>query len=191
MPPSDDLFYARLLTLSNAELFHYIHHYSHYKVEAVQAALAEVHTRGLYVSEAVLSDIERYCTRQAQQRMRPGNLEPRHIRWLAVAIVIIGLGSAVFLYVTASPPPQHPLGYDPFDSKTYVRELEVYGGKMNILAVEFRQWLARLWRGKPLAYTIALLTVLLASLLWRLGSPAASHPETQAEQHDAPSDPWS
>jgi hypothetical protein len=68
---------------------------------------------------------------------------------------------------------------------------EVYGGKMNILAVEFRQWLARLWCGKPLAYTIALLTVLLASLLWRLGSPAASHPETQAEQHDAPSDPWS
>jgi hypothetical protein len=105
--------------------------------------------------------------------------------------VIIGLGSAVLLYVTASPPPQHPLGYDPFDSKKYVRELEVYGGKMNILAVEFRQWLASLWRGKPLAYPLALLTLCLASLLWRLGSPAASHSEAQAEQHDASSDPWS
>jgi len=132
MPPSDDPFYARLPTLSNAELFTYIHHYSDYKVDAVHAALAEVHTRGLYVSEAVLSDIERYCTRHEQQRMRPCNREPRHLRWLAYAIVIIGLGSAVLLYATASPPPQPPLGYDPFDSKKYVRELEVYGGKIHI-----------------------------------------------------------
>ena len=190
MPPSDDPFYARLPTLSNAELFTYIHHYSDYKVDAVHAALAEVHTRGLYVSEAVLSDIERYCTRH-EQRMRPCNRDPRHLRWLAYAIVIIGLGSAVFLYATASPPPQHPLGYDPFASKKYVRELEVYGGKINILAVEFRQWCASLWRGKPLAYTIALLTVLLASLVWRMGSLAAAHRDTQAEQHDAPSDAWS
>ena len=42
MPPSDDPFYARLPTLSNAELFTYIHHYSDYKVDAVQAALAEL-----------------------------------------------------------------------------------------------------------------------------------------------------
>ena len=191
MPPSDDLFYARLLTLSNAELFNYIYHYSDYKVDAVQAALAEVHTRGLYVSKAVLADIERYCTRHEQQRMRPCNLEPHHLRWLAFAIVLIGLGSAVFFYATASPPSQLPLGYDPFDSKKYVRELEVYGGKINVLAVQFRQWCASLGRGKPLAYTTALLTVLLASLVWRMGSLAAAHPDTYAEQHDAPSDPWS
>jgi len=123
MPPSDDLFYARLLTLSDAELFTYIHHYTDYKVDAVQAALAEVHTRGLYVSEAVLADIERYLMRHEQQRMRPCNRDPRHLRWLAFAIVIIGLGSAMFLYTTASPPPQYPLGYDPFDSKKYLREL--------------------------------------------------------------------
>ena len=191
MPPSDDLFYARLLTLSNAELFHYIHHYSHYKVEAVQAALAEVHTRGLYVSEAVLSDIERYCTRQEHERMRPFNGDPRHLRWLSYAIVLIGIGSAVFLYATAPVPPQHPLGYDPFASKTYLRELERYGGKINVLAVEFRQWFASLWRGTLLAYTIACLTVLLASLLWRMGSHAAAPRETPAETHEAPSDPWS
>jgi hypothetical protein len=191
MPPSDAPFYARLLTLSNAELFNYIHHYSDYKVDAVHAALAEVHTRGLYVSEALLSDIERYCKCQEQQRMRPFNRDPRHLRWLAYAIVFIGLGSAVFLYATTSPPPQYPLGYDPFASKKYVRELEVYGGKINIVAVEFRQWCASLWRGKPLAYTIALLTILLASLLWYMGSLVSSHLDTQAEQHDAPSDAWS
>src|SRR5262249_4616193 len=109
MPPLGDPFYARLPTLSNAELFHYIHHYSDYKVDAVDAALAELHERGLYISQDVLADIERYCTRQEHQRMRLCHLEPRHLRWLAVAIVIIGLGSAVLLYVTASPPPQPPL----------------------------------------------------------------------------------
>jgi hypothetical protein len=105
--------------------------------------------------------------------------------------VLIGIGSAVFLYATASPPPQYPLGYDPFARKKYVRDLELYGGKINILAVEFRQWFASLWRGKPLAYTIALLTVLLSSLLWRMGSHAASHRDTPADKHDAPSDVWS
>jgi hypothetical protein len=191
MAPSDDPFYARIPTLPNAELFNYIHHYSRYKVEAIQAALAELRTRGLYVSQDALADIERYCTRQEYQRMRPYNLDPRHLRWLAYAIVIIGLGSAVFLYATDSPPPQHPLGYDPFASKKYVRDLERYGGKINVLMVEFRQWCASLWRGKHLAYTIACLTVLLASLLWRMGSLAAAHRDTNAEQHDAPSDPWS
>ena len=49
MPLSDDPFYSRLPTLSNAELFNYIHYYSHYKVDAVHAALAELRTRGLYI----------------------------------------------------------------------------------------------------------------------------------------------
>ena len=189
MLPSDDPFYARLRTLSDAELFHYLQHYAHYKVDAVHAAIAELRMRGLPVSQDTLAEIDRYFTRQEQQRMRPFNCDPRHLRWLAYAVVIIGIGSAVFLYATAVPPPQ-PLGYDPFASKKYVRELELYGGKINVLAVEFRQWCASLWRGKPLAYAIALLAVLLASLLWRMGSLAASHRDTQVEQHDAPSDAW-
>ena len=60
MHPSDDAFYARLFTLSDAELFNYIHHYSHYKGDAVYAALAELRTRGVYVSPDAVSEIERY-----------------------------------------------------------------------------------------------------------------------------------
>src|SRR5437899_13043162 len=119
MPPSDDPFFSKIPTLSNAELFNYIHHYSRYKVDAVHAALAELCTRGLPVSPDALADIERYCTRQEHQRMRPFNCDPRLLRWLSYAIVIIGIGSAVFLYATA--PPQQPLGYD-FASKKYVRD---------------------------------------------------------------------
>jgi len=34
------------------------------------------------------------------------------LRWLSYGIFIIGLGLAVFLYVTAAAPPPYPLGYD-------------------------------------------------------------------------------
>jgi len=175
MHSEDDFFYVRLLTLSDAEVLSYIDHYSDYKVDAVQAAITELERRGVYVSTATLAEIDSYFTRQEQERMLPFHLAPRHLRWLAYGIGTLGICTAIFLYVTASPPPAHPLGYDPFDSKKYLRELEVYGGKINILAVELRQWLASLWRGKPLAYTIACLTIIVSSLLWFLGSHAASH----------------
>src|SRR5215471_5210679 len=42
MHPSDDSFYARLFTLSDAELFNYLQHYSDYKADAVYIAIAEL-----------------------------------------------------------------------------------------------------------------------------------------------------
>jgi hypothetical protein len=181
MPPLDDPFYARLLTLSDAELCTYLQQYMHYKAEAVHAALAELQTRGVYVSDATVAEIDRYFTRHEQQHMRPFHLAPRHLRWLSSIVCILGLGLAVWLYMTAASPSPDPLGYDPFTSKKYVRELELYGGKLNLLAVEFRQWLASLWRGTVLAYTIAVLTLMLSSLLWLIASRVASCRETQAE----------
>ena len=190
MPPLDDPFYARLLTLSDAELCTYIEHYAHYKVEAVHAALAELRTRGVYVSEDTVAAIDRYFTRH-EQRRRSFHLAPRHLRWLSYGMLTLGLGLAVLLYMTAASPSPYPLGYDPFTSKKYLRELELYGGKLNLLAVEFRQWLASLWRGKALAYTIAVLTLILSSLLWFIASRVASSLEPQAETPQAPSDAWS
>jgi hypothetical protein len=188
MPPLDDPFYARLLTLSDAELCIYLQQYTHYKAEAVHAALAELRTRGVDVSENTVAEINRYFTRHEQQRLRPFYLAPRHLRWLSSGILILGIGVAIVLYMTAAPPPPSPLGYDPLTSKKYVRELELYGGKLNLLAVEFRQWLASLWRGTALAYTIAVLTLILASLLWFIASRMTSPREPQAETPQAPSD---
>ena len=140
MPPSDDTFYARIPTLSDAELFNYTQNYSRYKSAAVQAAIAELRTRGLHLSNDELSQIELYFTRKAHPITRPFNCDPSQLRLLSYAIFTIGILSAVFIYVTASPPSQHPLGYDPLASKKYLRDLELYGGKINIIAVEFRQW---------------------------------------------------
>jgi len=191
MHPADDLFSVRLLTLSDTEVLKYIHHYSDYKVEAVHAAIAELHTRGVYVSNAALAEIDSYFARKARERLLPFHLAPRHLRLLSYGIFTLGIGMAIVIYVMASPPPDYPLGYDPFASKKYVRELEMYGGKINILAVQFSQWLTSLWRGTNLAYTIACLTIILSALLWFLAYYSAALLDTHSEEPQAPSDPWS
>jgi len=188
MHPSDDPFYARLLTLSDVELCHYIQQYSRYKADAVHAAIAELRTRGVPVSNEALSEISRYFMRQEAQRRQLCHCDPRWLRWLSYAIFTLGICSAVLIYVTASPPPQYPLGYDPFASKKYLRDLELYGGKINILAVEFRQWFDRLWRGQNLSYTIACLTVIFSYILWFIGSHSTLNGDPHSEKQYVPSD---
>jgi len=77
-------------------------------------------------------------------------------------IVTIGFGSAIVIYLTAPPPPGDIPGYDPQETKQYLREMERYGGKANVMASEFNQWFASLWHGKRLAVTVACLTVVTA-----------------------------
>jgi hypothetical protein len=92
-------------------------------------------------------------------------------RFIALAIVFVGCGSALVIYATATPVPANPLGYDPEDSKQYLREMEVYGGKVNVLASDFLQWAESLWHGRRLAFTVVCLTVLLLVFFWIASTP--------------------
>jgi hypothetical protein len=103
-----------------------------------------------------------------EARLRAGTL----------AILVIGFASAVVIYLTAQPPPGNPLGYNPEDTKKYVRDMELYGGKANMIAYEFRQWLASLWHGKRLAFTVAVITVIVACVFAFLAAPLP--PEVEA-----------
>jgi len=87
---------------------------------------------------------------------------PTRRRRILIAILVAGLGAAVAIWVRANAPGANPLGYDPEDTKTYLRQMEVYGGTANLLASELRVWFASLWRGERLAYTVAVLTLLAA-----------------------------
>src|SRR6202035_1077247 len=49
------------------------------------------------------------------------------------------------------------------DSKVYLRQLELYGGKANVPGVELRQWFDGLWHGRSLAFTVAVLAALVAA----------------------------
>jgi hypothetical protein len=48
------------------------------------------------------------------------------------------------------------------NSKMYIHDLEVYGGKANVLADEFRRWFDSLWQGKSLASTVACITIFIS-----------------------------
>lgn len=85
-------------------------------------------------------------------------LSPRR-RIVAAVLLLSGLGVALAIFLTAAPPPANPLGSEPEDSKQYLREMELYGGKANLLASEFRHWVESLFRGRRLAATVAFLTL--------------------------------
>ena len=93
-------------------------------------------------------------------------LHDRQAQAGAAAILVVGLVSAVWIYLAAAPSTADTLGYDPAQSKQYLRAMELYGGKANVLAAELRQWFDSLWHGTRLAYTVACATVLLAGVFW-------------------------
>ena len=57
------------------------------------------------------------------------------------------------------------------DTKKYLHDLEEFGGKANVLAVEFQEWFASLWHGKRLAFTVAAMTVMAAGAFRFFATP--------------------
>jgi hypothetical protein len=98
------------------------------------------------------------------------------IRLASAAVLALGLCAAAVVYVTAADDANGAVGYEvingvaypvePADSKAYQRELERFGGKANVLAVEFTRWFAGLWRGRTLAYTLAFLSMVVSLALY-------------------------
>jgi hypothetical protein len=91
---------------------------------------------------------------------------------ISAIILLVGLGSAVLIYRTAENNSYGALGYEveggsvypimPEDSKKYLRDLELYGGKANELADELRRGFVGLWHGKSLAFTVASITIFIS-----------------------------
>ena len=65
---------------------------------------------------------------------------------------------------------QSMISLSTLEKAIFLRELELFGGKGNILAAEFREWFVGLWQGKHLSYTIACITVIISIVLWFAGS---------------------
>jgi hypothetical protein len=94
------------------------------------------------------------------------------INLISAIILLVGLGTAIFIYQTADSDSSGALGYQiiggtiypimPENTKIYRHDLEVYGGKAAVLADEFRRWFIGLWHGKSLAFTIAVITIFIS-----------------------------
>jgi hypothetical protein len=95
-----------------------------------------------------------------------------YINLLSAIILLVGLGTAIFIYQTADNDASGALGYQiiggtvypimPENTKIYKHDLEVYGGKAAVLADDFRRWFNGLWHGKSLAFTVAVLSIIVS-----------------------------
>jgi hypothetical protein len=94
------------------------------------------------------------------------------INLISAIILLVGLGTAIFIYQTADNDASGVLGYQiiggtiypimPENTKIYKHDLEVYGGKAAVLADDFRRWFNGLWHGESLAFTIAVITIFIS-----------------------------
>jgi hypothetical protein len=113
---------------------------------------------------------------------------------VSAALLLAGLGSAILIYLTADNDGDSVPGYEVVggyiypgmheNSKKYIHDLEVYGGKAAVLADEFNRWFFGLWHGQTLAFTIADLTILISLIVFIVARNSASDlSETPGEEH--------
>ncbi len=89
----------------------------------------------------------------------------KRARTAAVLVMLAGLSISALVYLRAEGDPhsgisgEFALEESMRDSKRYVHDLEIYGGKANVIASDFIRWFSGLWEGTQLAFTIAAITV--------------------------------
>jgi hypothetical protein len=178
-------FHSRIPTLPDAELRQVLEKPLGYRSEIVLAAVTELGRRGQPVSAEEWSSIRaRLEERDAKSHatidrqfveLLGDSLEARlrRIHAITACLLAAGLAAAVVVFVRAEPDAPNPLGYDPSDYKKYLREVELYGGKANLLAGELNRWFAGLWHGRPLAFTVGALTLVACALFWLVCSRQA------------------
>ncbi len=96
----------------------------------------------------------------------------KRLNRIGLIVLLVGLSCSLVIYLFADHAKAKAVGYDliggeaydipPEQSKRYIHDLEVYGGKMAVLADEINRWFDSLWRGKNLAYTVAFITLVIA-----------------------------
>jgi hypothetical protein len=113
--------------------------------------------------------------------------EDLRIRRVTLWILATGFVAAAGAWVAAAARPANPLA-EQLESKKYLHDLEVYGGKANVLAAEFREWFSGLWSGKNLAYTIVVLTVLTVLVYRFFAAPLPA--DDDGPPNGEPPRPW-
>ena len=73
----------------------------------------------------------------------------------------------------------------PGESKKYLRDMELYGGKANVIADELRRWVVGLWQGKSLAYTVACIAIVTSFGVFYVAShlPSRQDPDVPNESN--------
>jgi hypothetical protein len=92
------------------------------------------------------------------------------VRLVSRVILVAGLVSGIAIWFGNADLPG-AAGVELEETKQSLREMEVYGGKANVLATEFRHWFSGLWHGRSLGVTVVVLSVLAALVFRFLAAP--------------------
>lgn len=111
--------------------------------------------------------------------MNPSSTAKARVHRVSRAILAIGFAAAAVIYFVNGASPDTS-GFELEESKKYLREMEVYGGKANLLASQLRHWFDGLWHGRSLAFTVAVISVLLALAYEFLGTPLPAPAEVHS-----------
>ena len=102
---------------------------------------------------------------------------------ITASILAAGLGCAVIIYLTAAETPYNP--FDEFEkSKKFAYELERMGGKAALVANDFNKWFAGLWQGETLAYTVAIITMVIAAGYYFIATGLEAEARKNSDLHD-------
>ncbi|MEN6439560.1 MAG: hypothetical protein ABFD97_13380 [Syntrophobacter sp.] len=108
---------------------------------------------------------------------------------IAAIILAVGLGSSIIIYLTADPVRDLSPMYDFQNSKRYIHDLEVYGGKLNVLSDQLIRWFEGLWHGRTLAFTLLCITLPISFIFFLVAyytppDPKANgHGEAEGRSH--------
>lgn len=89
---------------------------------------------------------------------------PLHVRihYWGVAMLLVGLTSAALIYIFAAGDGGSDAAGEIASGRSYEYNIERIGGMAAVYAARLNRWLAGLWHGRPLAYTVAVLAVAIA-----------------------------
>ncbi len=113
---------------------------------------------------------------------------------ISAIVLLVGLSSAVFIYLTSENDSDSVAGYEiaggnvypitPEDSKKYMHDLELYGGKANVLVNDFMNWFVGLWHGRSLAFTVGCITIFISFCFFVVANHLPSDLKSNAQDEN-------
>jgi hypothetical protein len=171
-------FEERIPSMSEGELRGVVGDPLGYRREIVEAAVLELQKRGLAIDEVTRARVRALLEGRARDEadtlarraVRALGATPAQrmirIHELALGLLLLTACAAALIWTTAPEDAPNPFGIDAQDTKKYLREVELFGGKATLLATQLSRWWQGLWHGRGLAVTVAALGSAVAVACW-------------------------